>query len=162
MKEFLAQNGILIFITVLMMIVWAFRTFIAPLIAENKLKYQYQHMAEPVLILDDLSGDFFERSERAKARFTESGNKFAIRQIPVIAIPFQAPFEIRWFGKGYAFTTVGMTYPQYLAQATRLYNLLYNIWLKEMSTDLGESVMYEFAKQQDPFDPATTWKLPNL
>lgn len=160
MKEFFAENWVFILPTILFALIWAWRTYIAPLIAENELKIQFQSMAEPVLILDDLDGSFHERKERARQRFIESGNAFAIRQIPVIAIPFQAPFVIVWFEKTYAFTTVGMNYPQYLEQSKRLYNLLYGIWLKEMTSALGEEAMYEFAKQQDPFDPANTWKIP--
>lgn len=142
-------------------LIWAYRTFILPLIRERELKIRYQHMAEPVLIIDDLSGNFWQRVELAKSRFVESGNGLAIRQIPVIAIPLGQEFVIEWFEKSYPFSSVNMTCDKYVTQSAMLYNTLYSIWLKEMRKEFGDSFMYENARHEEPFDPANIWRIPN-
>lgn len=156
MREILAENWHLIALTLAIAGIWFYRTFIAPLMRENDLKAQIQSMAKPVLILQAYEGeeDFLQRAERAKEQFRQSGNKFAQKQCPVIAVPFNGWFEIVWFGERHTLSTVGMGQMEYLLAVVELYKKLYLVWAQKVYGAHGEQVYNETVNQQKPFGDA--------
>ncbi len=156
MKEIWAENGIFIVLILALTAFWFYRTFILPLIAENSLKGQYQSMAEPILMLQDFEtqGDFWKRVERSRERFRQSGNRFAEKQSPIVAIPYNGYFEVDWFGEKYSLDTVGLGRMEYLIAAMSLYKTLFSVWAKNVYGVHGEKVFYEAMKGQIPPIPA--------
>ena len=99
--------------------------------------------------------EFFARVERAKARFIDVKNQWAIKQIPVIAAPFDQCFVIDWFGKKYPYSTVGLGQREYHRMSLEIYNILFAEWSKE--TGIFGSEQVAMAQGQRPFNKETIW-----
>lgn len=157
------ENGqILLFGTLALIgaLIFIYRTFILPLIRENELKTAYQNLAEPIPIMQSFESDedFWARVQQARARFEQSGNPFARKQNPVIAMPYNTNFTIMWFGKEQHFSTVGLGRMEYFRACFMLYQNLYAIWQGEVFKDLGVTPGMQTVKGQKPFDWDVTWE----
>lgn len=137
--------------------VWFVRAYVMPMIAVNNEKMRYQSMHEPMLFeqVGENDTEFFARVERAKARFLDVKNRWALKQIPVIAIPFNQCFTIEWFGKRYSYSTVGLGQMAYHRMSLEVYAILCAEWSRETNIFGNEQVA--MAKGQQPFDPETIW-----
>lgn len=135
-----------------------YRAYIAPMIAVNNLKSQYQSMHEPMLFeqVGENDTEFYARVQRAKARFIDVKNNWAIRQIPVIAIPFNQCFTIEWFGKKYDYSTVGLGQMAYHRMSVEIYAKLCEEWSRETGIFSEEKIA--MAKGQQAFDQTTIWQ----
>ena len=135
-----------------------YRFVILPMAKENDLKNQYQNLAEPRLItqVGETDNEFWARVNRERQRFIQSGNNWAIKQVPVIPIPFDTVFTIKWFGQEYNYSTVGMGHREYHRQATLIYDQMYTIWQTKVFGKFGEHIVYG-ARGQEPFDPNNLW-----
>lgn len=135
-----------------------YRLVILPMARENDLKNQYQNLAEPRLITQagETDNEFWARVNREKQRFIQSGNNWALKQVPVIPIPFDSVFTIKWFGQDYSYSTIGIGYREYNRQAMLIYDQLYTIWQAKVFGKFGEHIVYS-AKGQEPFDPNNLW-----
>lgn len=152
MENWIALAGILIGTGVVF-----YRAYILPLMAQNEKKRYYQSIAEPRLILQRGESDteFWAAVQRERARFAESGNAWAAKQSPVIAIPYNSTFTIEWFDKEYPLSTVGMRHHEYNVEAMRIYNELYAVWQQKTSI-FGEEVKAT-ATGQTPFEKTSIW-----
>lgn len=137
--------------------VWFVRAYILPMIRLNNMKTQYQSIAEPQLFTQagETDDEFWARVERAKARFIDVKNRWAMKQVPVIAIPQDQSFVIDWFGKQYPFSTVGLGQKQYHRMSVAVYDILYEVWCKETGIFGAEKVA--IAKGQQPFNGQEIW-----
>lgn len=163
-KNFRVQNrfkmieilGTLLLIGIVLFVFY--RLVILPMAKENDLKNQYQSAAEPRLILQvgETDNEFWAHVTRERQRFIQSGNNWALKQVPVIAIPYDSVVTIKWFDKEYNYSTVGMGYREYTRQSMIIYDQLYTIWQSKVFGKFGEKVVYE-ARGQDPFDPNNLW-----
>jgi hypothetical protein len=149
--------GLLLFLGIVCFLFY--RLYILPLVRQNGLKNQYQSMAEPRLMLQsgETDTEFWARVSREKQRFLESGNQWALKQVPVVAIPFDAHFTIVWFDKARSFSTVGMRQREYNRQAMQIYDMLWAEWQQQVFGKFGDSVAFE-AMGQEPFDPKNIWQ----
>lgn len=138
-------------------IIFFYRAFVLPLIRLNQLKNDYQSAAQPRLMeqVGENDDEFYQRVERERARFLDSGNKWAVKQIPVIAIPQNQAFTIDWFGTDYKYSTVGLGQMEYHRMAFEIYVQLYEVWSRETSVFGSEKVA--LANGQKPFDIKQTW-----
>ena len=138
-----------------------YRIYIAPLLAQNELKRQYQSAAEPTIIhqAGENDDEFWARVKRERARYEQSGNAWSLRQNPVIPFPFNRVFVIEWFDKPIHLSTVGMGKAEYFAAANRTYNELLSIWQKETSV-FGQDAVAQ-ANGQKPFD-GNVWGNPGF
>ena len=134
------------------------RAYILPLIRLNNEKNYYQSIHEPMLFeqVGENDTEFFARVERAKARFIDVKNRWAMKQIPVISIPFNQCFTIEWFGKRYSYSTVGLGQMAYHRMSLEIYAILCAEWSRETGIHGNEQVA--MAKGQQPFDRETIWQ----
>lgn len=148
------------FITIVILIgvaVFFFNAYIAPAMRINAMKRQYQNIAEPRLLtqVGETGDEFYSRVERERARFRDVNNRWAQKQLPVIAIPFNRSFSIEWFGHTYDYNTVGLGQMEYHKMSLEVYIKLYEVWSRETSI-FGERVTAQALGQKD-FDPSQTW-----
>ena len=130
-----------------------YRAYIAPILAQNDLKRQYQSEAEPTIILQfcERDDEFWAKVQREQARYNGSGNKWALKQNPVIPYPYNMNFTFSWFGKTENLSTVGMGKGEYLAAALRTYNRLLSEWQKQTGNEFGYDATMA-ANRQKEFD----------
>lgn len=133
--------------------VWFYRAYILPLVNANELKRQYQSAAEPTIIhqVGENDDEFWARVQRERARYEGSGNRWALKQSPVIPFPFNRAFEIDWFGEKHLLSTIGMGKAEYFAAANRTYNTLLAKWQRETGHAFGDDATMA-ANGQKPFD----------
>jgi len=151
------HTGLVIMAIGLGILVWFVRAYIRPMIATNNLKTKYQNIHQPMLFeqVGENDDEFFARVERAKARFIDVKNQWAIKQIPVIAVPFDQCFVIEWFGTKYPYSTVGLGQREYHRMSLEIYNILFAEWSKE--TGIFGSEQVAMAQGQKPFNKETIW-----
>ena len=139
--------------------IFFFRAYIMPLIQQNNLKLEYQSMAEPRLLLQAGESDieFWQRVERERERFNQSGNKWALKQMPVIAIPQNQVFTITWFGDKKSYSTVGMSQMEYVIISGKIFKTLYEEWSKQLNITFDQDQVNE-AKGFVKVDPKTVWQ----
>lgn len=159
MLDFISEHWLPIVGVLFGAAIWYYRTFVLPLILENRKKQQFKSMGEPVMILMDFEGDdlFWHRVERARQRFLQSGNAFAKKQIPVIPFPRNVQISFDWFGVSHDIDTMGLGEIAYRQAADRFYLKLYGVWTKEIYGAHGEAIFYQTVKGNDPFDPSNVW-----
>jgi len=133
--------------------VWFFRAYVAPLFAENALKRQYQSATEPTIILQFAENDdeFWAKVQRERARYEGSGNRWALKQSPVIPFPFNMEFSFTWFDEKFNVSTVGLGKREYLAAAIRQYDQCLSAWQKQTGKEFGFDATFH-ANGQKAFD----------
>ena len=133
--------------------VWFFRAYVAPLFAENEMKRGYQSAANPQLVLQscEMDTDFWAKVQRERARYEQSGNKWALEQNPVIPFPFNREFSFQWFEKRFDVSTVGLGQREYLAAAMRQYDECLKIWQQKTGKEFGFDATFQ-ANGQKAFD----------
>lgn len=139
--------------------IFFFRAYILPLIHQNNLKLEYQSMAEPRLLLQAGESDieFWQRVEREQERFRQSGNSWALKQMPVIAIPQNQVFTITWFGDKKSYSTVGMSQMEYVRMAVEIYKTLCAEWSRQINITFDQEQVNE-AKGFVKIDPEKVWQ----
>lgn len=149
---------LIFFLTLLGAAVFFFRAYIRPLWRENDLKRQYQSAAEPRLMcqVGEEDDEFYARVERERLRFRESGNNWALKQTPVIAMWRNRAFTITWYGKEYDYSTVGLSQMDYHRFCLEAYIQLYEVHSRET----GRFTEPEFAQAfgQKPFTQQNVWQ----
>ena len=151
------ENTLYFSVIALGLIVWFVRAYVLPLVSINRQKREYQSMAQPMLFTQagETDDEFFSRVERAKARFIDVKNNWAVKQIPVVAIPQNQAFVIDWFGKQYPYSTVGLGQMEYHKQSLEIYILLCDVWSRETGIFGPEAIAA--AKGQKPFNAEKIW-----
>lgn len=151
------NTGVILALTAIGAIVLFVRSYVLPLMAINAEKNKYQSIHEPMLFeqVGENDNEFHSRVERARARFIDVKNNWALKQVPVIAIPFNACFTIDWFGVKYPYSTVGLGQMAYHRMSLEIYAKLYAEWSKETGIHGEEKVA--MAQGQKPFNKETIW-----
>jgi len=134
-----------------------------PELRKNDVRNIYQHAGEPRLLIQssELERDFWAKFEREKKRYLDAGNRWAVRQTPVIPFPMNTAWEFEWFGHKYHKTTIGLSYSEYLIAAVRHYHEMKGIWEKEVYTTFGTKDLMEKVKNQQPANPENLWQNAN-
>lgn len=132
--------------------IFFFRSYILPIWNQNIKMRSYQSAAEPRLMeqVGEEDDEFYQRVEREKKRFMESGNKWALKQIPVIAMWRNRAFTITWYGKTYDYSTVGLSQMDYHRFCVKTYIELCEVHSRETSIFTDES--FAQAVGQKAFD----------
>ena len=130
--------------------VFYYRAWIAPLIEQNKLKQKYQSAAEPYLVIQSCEMDkgFWARYQTEVSRFVDSGNKWALEQVPVIPFPFNSNFEFQWFDKTLEVSTVGLGQREFLAASIRQLDECTKIWQQKTGKEFGYNATFQATGQK--------------
>lgn len=138
----------------------AYITFVLlPRLRKNDMKNVYQSLAEPRVLVQhsEFESDYLARYEREKKRYIDSGNRWAIIQVPVIFFPMNAAFEVEWFGQKYYQSTIGLTYEEYLAAALDFQRKMKSIRDQHVYGEFGTAKMMEITRNQQTLNPNKIW-----
>lgn len=148
----------MIYIAILTVGIFFFRAYILPLWKQNGKMRQYQCAAEPRLMeqVGEEDDEFYSRVQRERQRFVESGNRWALKQNPIIAMWRNRSFTITWYGKEYDYSTVGLSQMDYHRFCLKEYIKLCEIHSRETSAFPEED--FARATGQKPFDQRNVWQ----
>ena len=138
--------------------VFYYRAWIAPLVAQNKLKQKYQSAHEPQLVLQscEMDTDFWAKVKKERARYIDAKNAWALEQNPVIPFPFNQEFSFQWFDKTMNVSTVGLGQMEYLDAAKRQYVECVKMWQQKTGKEFGYDATMR-ASGQAQFDENKIW-----
>ncbi len=159
MTNFLSDYWFIV-VAALLYFAWYVLDVVIPAVKENDLKNSYQNVGEPKLIFQhsETAAEFWAIVERERARYVESGNKWAQKQSPVIPFPCQASFSVEWFGREYNLNTIGLGQREYYRAGIAFYDVLLAEWQRQVFGKFGEETLMKEVKGQDPFDPVKVWQ----
>ncbi len=144
------EYGIALTGIVLISMLFFYRAYIMPLLAQNQLKQKYQSAHEPQLILQscEMDTDFWAKVQRERARYVDAKNAWALEQNPVIPFPFNQEFSFQWFDKTMNVSTVGLGQMEYLDAAKRQYVECVKIWQQKTGKEFGYDATFQAAGQK--------------